>query len=118
MKPLFLCYAKCGTCTKANKWLKANEIDVDVRDITIENPSLEELTLWLAKSGLPINKFFNTSGVKYRELGVKEIIKTASKEELLTLLASDGKLVKRPILVSGDSVLVGFKEDEYVSLFK
>ncbi|MFI3263510.1 MAG: arsenate reductase family protein [Rikenellaceae bacterium] len=117
MKPLFLCYAKCGTCTKASKWLKANAIEVESRDITVENPTLEELTLWVEQSGLPISKFFNTSGVKYRELGVKDIIKTASKEELIKLLASDGKLVKRPILVKENSVLVGFKEENYVSLF-
>lgn len=116
MKPLFLCYSKCGTCTKASKWLKANNIEVESRDITIDNPSLEELTLWYKQSGLAINKFFNTSGVKYRELGVKDKIKTSSEEELLELLASDGKLVKRPILVKGDKVLVGFKEEEYEQL--
>ena len=117
MKSLFLCYAKCGTCQKASKWLKLNNIDIESRDITIENPTVEELSLWVEKSNLPINKFFNTSGVKYRELGVKDIIKSASHEELIDLLASDGKLVKRPILVKGDKVLVGFKEEEYVRLF-
>lgn len=117
MKPLFLCYAKCGTCNKATKWLKANSIEVSSRDITVDNPSFEELSEWLDKSGISINKFFNTSGVKYRELGVKDILKTASREELLKLLASDGKLVKRPILVSGDKVLVGFKEEDYAELF-
>ena len=117
MKSLFLCYAKCGTCQKATKWLKSNNIDVESRDITIENPTSSELSVWIEKSNLPINKFFNTSGVKYREFGVKDMIKSLSKEELIELLASDGKLVKRPILVKGDKVLVGFKEEEYSELF-
>ncbi len=118
MKPIFLCYAKCGTCRKASKWLNENSIEVDTRDITVDNPSQEELTKWLALSNLPITKFFNTSGVKYRELGVKELIKSASQEELLNLLASDGKLVKRPILVTDSSVIVGYKEEEYEKILK
>ncbi|MFI3322249.1 MAG: arsenate reductase family protein [Rikenellaceae bacterium] len=117
MVPLFLCYAKCGTCSKAAKWLKANNIEVASRDITVDNPTLEELTKWYKLSGLPINKFFNTSGVKYRELGVKDKIKTATEAELLELLATDGKLVKRPILVLGEKVLVGFIEQEYQDAF-
>ncbi len=117
MKSLFLCYAKCGTCQKASKWLKSNNIDIESRDITIDNPTEQELSQWIEKSTLPINKFFNTSGVKYRELGVKDIIKSATTQELITLLASDGKLVKRPIFVHGDKVLVGFKEEEYKELF-
>ena len=117
MKLLYLGYPKCGTCQKASKWLKASNIDVEVRDITIDNPTKDELTIWLEKSKLPINKFFNTSGVKYRELGVKDIIKSATQEELINLLASDGKLVKRPILVKDNNVLVGFKEQEYKDLF-
>ncbi|MFI3240833.1 MAG: arsenate reductase family protein [Bacteroidales bacterium] len=117
MKPLFLCYPKCGTCNKAKKWLAENCVEVDVRDITVENPTVQELTIWYERSGLPINKLFNTSGVKYRELGVKEIIKGATKEELLALLATDGKLVKRPILVAGDTVLIGFNQQEYIDLF-
>lgn len=118
MKPLFLCYPKCGTCNKASKWLAANQIEVQTRDITIDNPSKEELSAWLKKSGLAINKFFNTSGLKYRELGVKDKLKSYSEDQLLELLASDGKLVKRPVLVHGEKVLVGYKEDEYISLFK
>lgn len=118
MKPLFLCYAKCGTCNKAKKWLAENGVEVDAREITVENPTLEELTIWAEQCGMPINKLFNTSGVKYRELGVKDIIKGgATKQELLELLASDGKLVKRPILVCGDKVLVGFNEQEYKEMF-
>lgn len=116
MKPLFLCYSKCGTCRKAAKWLQDNGIEVESRDITIQNPTTEELNLWIEKNGVAINKLFNTSGVKYRELGVKDIIKTASREELIELLASDGKLVKRPILVTDDTVLIGFKEEEYTTL--
>lgn len=117
MKPLLLCYAKCGTCQKAVKWLRAQGVETSSRDITVENPSLEEITLWYRLSGLPINKMFNTSGLKYRELGVKDLIKTSSEEQLLELLSSDGMLVKRPILVCGERVLVGFKEDDYAALF-
>lgn len=118
MKPLFLCYSKCGTCNKALRWLQSEGVEVDRRDITIENPTQAELTLYLQKSGLPISKFFNTSGVKYRELKVKEIIKTASTEELLALLATDGKLVKRPVLVTDSQVLVGFDPEQYSTLLK
>ncbi|MFI3266857.1 MAG: arsenate reductase family protein [Rikenellaceae bacterium] len=118
MKPLFLCYSKCGTCTKASKWLKANDIEVESRDITVDNPTLEEITTWFDQSGLTINKMFNTSGVKYRELGVKDLLKTNTLEQSLELLSSDGKLVKRPILVHRGKVLVGFKEQEYQELFK
>ncbi len=116
MKPLILCYSKCGTCNKALKWLRENSIDLESRDITVDNPTADELRLWIEQSGVSINRFFNTSGVKYRELGVKEIIKSASREELIDLLASDGKLVKRPILVTDNKVLVGFKLEEYEAL--
>lgn len=110
MKSLFLHYPKCGTCIKAAKWLRANGIDVEARDITLQNPTAEELSAWIPASGLPIRKFFNTSGLKYRELNLKNKMETAIRDELLSLLASDGKLVKRPLLVTGDSVLVGFDE--------
>ncbi len=115
----FLCYPKCGTCNKAKKWLAANGIDVDIRDITIENPTVDELSEWIKCSGVPVAKFFNTSGVKYRELGVKGIIKSATDEELIALLASDGKLVKRPLLITDDKrVLVGYNETAYQQLFE
>lgn len=116
MKPLFLQYPKCGTCVKAAKFLKENNMEVESRDITIDNPTEEELKMWIEKSGLPIQKFFNTSGVRYKELGLKDIVKTAPSEELIRLLASDGKLVKRPVFVKGDIVLVGFKPEEWQSL--
>ncbi len=117
MKPLFIHYPKCGTCQKAAKWLKANQIEAELRDIIIDNPTREELALWIPKSGLPISKFFNTSGLIYKEQNLKEKVKTASYEELIDLLASNGKLVKRPVLVYGDRVLVGFKEEEWQSFF-
>ncbi|MDD2797316.1 MAG: arsenate reductase family protein [Bacteroidales bacterium] len=117
MKPLFVQYPKCGTCQKAAKWLKSNNIDTEIRDITIENPTREELKLWIAQSGLPIQKFFNTSGLVYKDLNLKDKVKTASTDELLDLLASNGKLVKRPVFVKGDEVLVGFKEEEWNNLF-
>ncbi|MGL5563862.1 MAG: arsenate reductase family protein [Tannerellaceae bacterium] len=113
MTPLFVQYAKCGTCVKASKWLKANGIEADSRDIVTANPTKEELTVWIEKSGLPIQKFFNTCGTKYKELGLKDVVKTAPKDELINLLASEGMLVKRPILVKGDTVLVGFKEADW-----
>ena len=110
MKYLFLHYPKCGTCIKAAKWLRANGIDVEARDITLQNPTAQELSAWISASGLPMRKFFNTSGLKYRELNLKEKMETATREELLSVLASDGKLVKRPLLVAADFVLVGFDE--------
>lgn len=118
MKPLFIQYAKCGTCQKASKWLKANGIEVESRDIITINPTKEELSAWIPESGLPITKFFNTSGVRYKELGLKDVVKKASEEELLDLLASEGKLVKRPILVTSDFVLVGFKEADWEEKLK
>ena len=116
MKPLFLCYPRCGTCKKAVKWLEENNVEVTTRDITLENPSVEELTAWLAQSGLPIRRFFNTSGIKYREMGLKERVAQDSTETLLQLLSTDGMLVKRPLLITADKVLVGFKEEEYQEL--
>jgi len=118
MKPLFIQYPKCGTCQKAAKWLKANYIDAEQRDITIDNPTREELTTWIAQSGLPIHKFFNTSGVLYKEQNLKDKVKTASTDELLDLLASNGKLVKRPVLVNGEKVIIGFKEEDWKAFFE
>lgn len=113
MKPLFIQYPKCGTCRKAAKWLKDNNIDVTSRHIVEENPSAKELSVWIDQSGLPVQKFFNTSGQVYKQNNLKEVVKTAPREELIGLLAENGMLVKRPILVADDFVLVGFKEDEW-----
>ena len=110
---LFLCYPKCTTCQKARKWLDAKGISYDYRDIKEENPSLEELRTWWNASGLPLKKFFNTSGLQYKSLGLKDKLPAMSEEEQLALLASDGMLVKRPILVGEGFVRVGFKEAEW-----
>lgn len=113
MNPQILHYPKCGTCRKALQWLKSNDVAVELRDITLANPTAEELTRWIAQSGHPIKKFFNTSGVSYRELNLKERIGTATDEELIALLAADGKLVKRPLLILDNVTLVGFNEAEW-----
>ena len=113
MKPLFVQYPKCGTCQKAAKWLKNNNINVTSRHIVEENPSAKELSAWIDQSGLPVQKFFNTSGQVYKQNNLKEVVKTASREELIRLLAENGMLVKRPILVADNFVLVGFKEEEW-----
>lgn len=108
-----LCYPKCGTCRKAEKWLRENGIEYNYRLIKEENPSFDELKEWKENSGLPISKFFNTSGLLYRSLNMKEKVKTLTENELLAILASDGMMVKRPILLQGDTVLIGFKEEEW-----
>lgn len=110
-----LCYPKCGTCRKAEKWLKENNIAYNYRPIKEENPTYDELKSWLEKSLLPVNKFFNTSGLIYKELKMKDKVKTLSEEELLKILATEGMLVKRPILLKDDTVLVGFNETEWAS---
>ncbi len=110
---LFLCYPKCSTCQKARKWLEAQNKDFTVRDIKLENPSEDELRLWHSKSGLPLKKFFNTSGNLYKELHLKDRLPEMSEDEQFALLATDGMLVKRPIVVDGDTVLVGFKEADW-----
>jgi arsenate reductase len=99
MKPTILCYPKCGTCQKAEKWLKANGVTHDFRPIKEENPSATELKTWIEKSGLPVSKFFNTSGLLYKENNMKEKVKTLSENELIDILASNGLMVKRPILL-------------------
>ena len=109
----FICYPKCTTCQKARKWLDENNIEYEFRDIKLENPSLEELTAWHAKSGLPLKKFFNTSGLLYKSLDLKNKLPAMSEEEMLKLLATDGMLVKRPLLIGDEFVLVGFKETEW-----
>ena len=111
---LFLCYPKCSTCRKAQTWLDEHDVDYDIRDIKTENPDLAELELWHQASGLPLKKFFNTSGQLYRSLELSKKLPGMSDAEQYALLASDGMLVKRPILVTDDNkVLVGFKEDQW-----
>ena len=114
--PLFLCYPKCATCKKAQKWLDGQGVVVKARDIATENPTEAELRAWHKASGLPLKKFFNTSGKKYKEMNLKDKLPAMSEDEQLKLLATDGLLVKRPILVDGGSVLVGFKEEEWKTL--
>ena len=110
---LFVEYPKCSTCQKAKKWLDAHDVPYTDRHIVEENPTAEELAAWLAKSGLPLKRFFNTSGMKYRELGLTAKLPTMTEAEQLALLATDGMLVKRPIVVGDDFVLVGFKENDW-----
>ena len=113
MAILFVEYPKCTTCRKAKKYLEENNIEFIDRHIAEENPSKDELKAWIEKSNLPINKFFNTSGVLYREMQLKDKVKVLPEDELLDILSSNGMLVKRPIVVTDDSVLVGFKEAEW-----
>lgn len=110
---LFLWYPKCSTCQKAKAWLEEKGVDFTPRHIQTENPSLEELRAWYAASGLPLKRFFNTSGLVYKSLGLKDKLPTMSEDEQLELLASDGMLVKRPLLIGEDFVLVGFKPAEW-----
>ncbi len=109
----FICYPKCTTCQKAKKWLDDNGIEHKLRDIKEDKPNLEELTLWYKTSGLPLKKFFNTSGLLYKSMELKDKLSAMSEEEQLKLLATDGMLVKRPLLIGKDFVLVGFKEKEW-----
>lgn len=111
---LFVCYPKCSTCKKAENWLKEREVPYTFRDIKLDHPSRDELQEWYKKSGLDIKRFFNTSGNLYKELKLKDKLPEMSEEEKLDLLATDGMLVKRPILVTDDAVLVGFKEKEWL----
>ena len=113
---LVLCYPRCGTCKKALKWLDDNGFEYEYRHIVEDNPSREELKDWYEKSGLPLKRFFNTSGLKYKELNLKDKIPQMTEEEIFDLLSIDGMLVKRPILIDGDRVLVGFKEAEWETL--
>ena len=112
---LFVCYPKCSTCKKAQAWLDAHGIAYTVRDIKTENPTLEELRQWHNLSGLPLKRFFNTSGQQYRALALKDKLPSMTEEEQFALLSTDGMLVKRPILVAEDKVLVGFREAEWSS---
>ena len=118
MGVLFLEYPKCSTCKKAKKWLEDNSVEFTDRHIKDENPTAEELSEWHKKSGLPLKKFFNTSGVLYKELKLKDKLPEMSESEQLELLSTDGMLVKRPLIIGDDFVLVGFKEAEWEKLKK
>lgn len=110
---LFVEYPKCSTCKKAKKWLDEHAVSYTDRNIKEDNPTAEELKQWHEKSGLPLKRFFNTSGMLYREMGLKDKLPAMSEEEQIALLASDGMLVKRPVLVTEDQVRVGFQEKEW-----
>ena len=109
----FICYPKCTTCQKAKKWLDDNKLEYERRDIKLDKPTLDELTVWYKKSGLPLKRFFNTSGLLYKSLDLKNKLPDMTEDEMLRLLASDGMLVKRPLLIGEDFVSVGFKESEW-----
>lgn len=113
MKPLVLCYPKCSTCQKALKWLDEHQIEYTNRMIVEEKPSVKELQTWIPMSGLPLKRFFNTSGLVYKELNLKEKLPTMSEKEQIELLATNGKLVKRPLVITDQTVLVGFKPKEW-----
>ena len=112
---LFICYPKCSTCKKAEAWLNANGLAHDSRDIKIDRPTEAELRTWRESSGLPLRRFFNTSGLLYKELGLKDRLPGMTEDEMYALLATDGMLVKRPLLVTDSAVLVGFREAEWSS---
>jgi len=116
MSILYLEYPKCSTCQKAKKWLETNNITFEQRDIVKQNPTKEELKLWHEKSGMPLKKFFNTSGLIYKELHLKDKLKDMTEEEQYALLATNGMLVKRPIIVAENIILTGFKEAEWEKL--
>ena len=113
---LFVCYPKCSTCMKAKKWLDEKGIEYEMRDIRQDNPNFTELKEWWEKSGLPLKKFFNTSGNLYKSMSLKERLPEMTEEEQIRLLATDGMLVKRPILVTDTAVLTGFREKDWVAL--
>lgn len=110
---LFICYPKCSTCKKAEQYLQTKGLSFTVRDIKTDNPTADELRTWYAASGLPLKRFFNTSGNLYKQMGLKDKLPTMSEDEQLELLASDGMLVKRPLVIYDGGVLVGFKQTEY-----
>ena len=114
----FLCYTKCSTCKKAQTWLNDNGIGYTLRDIKTENPTEAELRAWHEKSGLPLKKFFNTSGLQYKALQLKDKLPTMTEDEMFALLATDGMLVKRPMVITEETVLVGFKEADWEALLK
>ena len=112
----FICYSKCTTCQKAKKWLDDNGIEYELRDIKTDNPTLDELTEWYHKTRLPPKRFFNTSGLLYKSLDLKNKLPKMSEDEILKLLSTDGMLVKRPLLIGDGFVLVGFKEEEWKNI--
>ena len=115
---LFVCYPKCTTCQKAQKWLDEQGVSYDVRNIKTENPTEAEIRAWHEKSGLPLKRFFNTSGLQYKALGLKDKLPSMTEDEQYALLATDGMLVKRPILVTDDAVIPGFREDAWAQAVK
>lgn len=115
-KNLFICYPKCTTCQKAKKWLEDNGIAYEMRDIKEHNPTADELTQWIKNSNLPLRSFFNTSGLVYKSLALKDKLTAMTDAQQIALLSTDGMLVKRPLLISGDKILVGFKEKEWQDL--
>ena len=110
---IFICYPKCSTCQKAKKWLEENGISYDDRHIVEQNPTVQELKEWVAKSGQPLRKFFNTSGMLYRSMELKDKLPSMSEEEQFALLATNGMLVKRPLLIGEDAVLIGFRPQQW-----
>lgn len=116
MSFLFIEYPKCSTCQKAKKWLTENNIDFTDRNIVEQNPTVEKLSTWFKQSGLPLKRFFNTSGMLYKEQNLKDKLPTMSEEEQLELLASNGMLVKRPLLIGEDIILIGFRQDDWEKL--
>ena len=110
---LFLCYDRCSTCRKAEEWLNTNGVFHIRRSIREDNPTADELKTWIAASGLPIRRFFNTSGLLYKELGLRDRLPSMGEEEMIRLLASDGMLVRRPLLITDSAVLVGFRPEEW-----
>lgn len=115
---LFLEYPKCSTCKKAKNWLESNGVEFEDRHIVENNPTADELKAWYEKSGFPLKKFFNTSGLKYKELGLKDKLPNMTEEEQFNLLATDGMLVKRPLVIGDDFVLIGFKEAQWAEKLK
>lgn len=113
---LYICYNKCTTCQKGKKWLEDHKLEFQVRDIKQNNPGYEELKSWYEKSEIPLKNFFNTSGLVYKAMNLKEKLAQMSEEEQLRLLATDGMLVKRPLIISDDKILIGFKEKQWLSL--
>lgn len=114
----FICYPKCTTCQKAKAWLDNNNISYELRDIKTDNPTLDELKVWYQKSNLPLKRFFNTSGLLYKSLSLKDKLPNMSEQEQLELLSTDGMLVKRPLLIGDDFVLTGFKESDWSEKLK